>query len=115
MTSTRWQDWVNIAAGLWLILSNWLFGFSPTGAAFWVFAILGFGIASLAIFNLMVPGNQRLGWISVLLGFFVFVTPWFSTFGFMQRWNAWIIGAIVVTFALWELAKPNQEHKPHPV
>lgn len=42
-------SWVNLMLGAWTIVSPWVFGYSPNGAAMWNNIILGAAVIVLAI------------------------------------------------------------------
>jgi hypothetical protein len=44
---STWEEWINLALGLWLVVSPWLLGFAHTGAMHFSIAI-GAGIAFFA-------------------------------------------------------------------
>ncbi|MEN2982872.1 MAG: SPW repeat protein [Thermus sp.] len=46
---TRWQDWVNLVLGVWLILSPWLLGFSGLTNATWNAILVGILVGALAL------------------------------------------------------------------
>jgi len=49
----QWEEWVNLALGVWLILSPWILGFSANANAMGNAVIVGIICAILAIFGLM--------------------------------------------------------------
>ena len=44
----EWEEWVNMAVGLWLIASPWLLGFMANTNAMWTHVILGICTAALS-------------------------------------------------------------------
>jgi hypothetical protein len=44
----EWEEWVNIAVGVWIVLSPWLLGFAGITAAMWTHVVLGVVIAGMA-------------------------------------------------------------------
>lgn len=40
-TFAEWEEWLNLALGLWLMASPWLLGFTGNYYAFWTHLILG--------------------------------------------------------------------------
>jgi hypothetical protein len=44
----EWEEWVNLAVGVWLLASPWLLGFAGVRSAMWVSVILGAVIAVMA-------------------------------------------------------------------
>jgi hypothetical protein len=47
-----WEEWVNLAIGLWLVISPWLLGFTGLTNAFWGALIAGLVVAVLAAVEL---------------------------------------------------------------
>src|ERR1700741_1314839 len=47
-----WQEWANVALGVWLVISPWIVGFSGLVAALWNAVIVGAVIAVLALWAL---------------------------------------------------------------
>ena len=44
----EWEEWVNMAIGLWLIASPWLLGFMANTSAMWTHVVLGICTAALS-------------------------------------------------------------------
>jgi hypothetical protein len=47
-----WQEWANVAFGIWLVISPWAVGFSGLVAAMWNAVIVGAIVAVLAVWAL---------------------------------------------------------------
>jgi hypothetical protein len=47
-----WQEWANVALGLWLAVSPWILGFSALVPAMWNALIVGCVVAALALWAL---------------------------------------------------------------
>jgi hypothetical protein len=47
-----WQEWANVALGLWLAVSPWILGFSALVPAMWYALIVGCVVAALALWAL---------------------------------------------------------------
>ncbi|MCL4801457.1 MAG: SPW repeat protein [Burkholderiales bacterium] len=47
-----WEEWVNLALGVWLAVSPWLLGFSGLASAMWNALIAGAIVAVLALWAL---------------------------------------------------------------
>jgi len=47
-------------------------------------------------------------WLNLLLGAWVFLSPWFLGFSQDQggSWDAWVLGILLALVALWALAAP---------
>jgi membrane associated rhomboid family serine protease len=102
---TRWQDWVRAALGAWLFVSAWVLGTAAeTMAGAWNFWIVGLAVVLVSLWALYMPGEQLPHWIGLLLGAWVFVSPW--AFGLVLQpagWSAWIVGLAVVVLSGWVL------------
>ncbi|AEV16664.1 MAG: SPW repeat protein [Thermus sp.] len=98
---TRWQDWVNLVLGVWLILSPWLLGFSGTAAAMWNAVILGVAVGLMALLHLR-GGPMWEEWLNVLLGVWLILSPWLLGFSGLTNatWNAILVGILVGALAL---------------
>lgn len=105
MKTKRWQDWLNLLLGAWLVASPWVLNYKESlpGAArnAW---IAGSAIAILAVAALSIPKS----WEEVLnfiLGAWVLASPWvlgFSTDNAAVL-NAAIVGLSVMFLAAWNL------------
>lgn len=121
----KWQDWVNFALGLWVIVSPWTIEHvmaSPstpggvTEAAIWNHYVIGLAVVTLAVVAAY-AWNAWEEWTNVVLGAWLLISPWVlgysASTGLM--WNAVITGALIVLFAgwtLWEEQGPKQLSKP---
>ena len=47
-----WEEWVNLATGLWLVISPWVLGFTGLTNAFWGALMAGLVVAVLAAVEL---------------------------------------------------------------
>jgi hypothetical protein len=47
-----WEEWANVALGVWLVISPWILGFSALDAATWNAVIVGLVVATLALWEL---------------------------------------------------------------
>ena len=47
-----WEEWANVALGIWLLISPWVLGFSSMMAAMWNAVIVGIVVAALALWAL---------------------------------------------------------------
>ncbi len=47
-----WEEWANVALGVWLAISPWVLGFSATVPAMWNAVIIGVVMAALALWTL---------------------------------------------------------------
>jgi SPW repeat len=107
----KWQDWVTLAVGIWLLFSPWLLGFyTAIPAASWNFFIAGIAFAIFAAFGL----NLRTAWetwVNLGLGIWMIASPWVLGFRgtIAARDGAIIVGVVVMVMAVWTLA---ERHTP---
>jgi hypothetical protein len=47
-----WQEWANVALGIWLVISPWILGFNAVVPAMWNAVIIGVVAAVLALWAL---------------------------------------------------------------
>ena len=101
----RWQNWIIALVGIWLFISPWVL--TTTGSAdvarnAW---IVGAAIFVVALIALGTPNNPTADWVNVLLGVWLFISPWVLGYAGVKdgAWNAWILGVITVILALWAL------------
>ncbi|MEJ8848543.1 SPW repeat protein [Variovorax rhizosphaerae] len=101
----HWQDPLNAALGVWLILSPWLVGFqdleTPTMNAVAVGILLG----AAALGATFVPRAWE-EWTEGALGLWMVISPWALGFASMRdpMMNAVVTGIAVVVLAVWVLA-----------
>lgn len=107
MAMNRWQDWVDVAVGAWMFGSPWALKYaSESMPAAWNAYILG---ALLVIFALVEVSAPKF-WeeaINIVAGLWAIASPWVLGFTFhgLAMWNAIIVGAIVLAFAVWALVQ----------
>lgn len=57
----------------------------------------------------MKPWTSWQDWTSVVLGAWIFFTPWIFQYDFgAPGWNAWIFGAAICVVGIWGLAQPSR-------
>jgi hypothetical protein len=103
---TRWQDWVTALVGIWLFISPWVLsttGSTDVASNAW---IIGAAIFVVALIALGTPNNPTAEWINVVLGVWLFISPWVLGYTGVKdgSWNAWIFGVVTVILALWALS-----------
>lgn len=102
----RWQDWVALVLGLWLLASPWLLGYSALQAASWNAVILGVGIAVFAAAALAKPAAWE-EWINLAMGAWLVISPWVLGFSdaAVATWNQVIVGLLVGVDAAWAMTR----------
>jgi BON domain-containing protein/SPW repeat-containing protein len=101
---TNWLSGVSMLAGLWLIVSAFLFGgFGNSSGGAWNSLIVGIVIATLAAGRAYQPDiGAGLSWINAILGAWMIAAPFVYDYTFNQArtWNSIIVGFIIVIFAI---------------
>lgn len=98
----RWQDWVNIVLGGWLILAPFIgIGVNHDIAA-WNSYVAG---AVVAIFTIAALARPQLWeeWLNLIVGLWLIAAPF--VLGYTQQtgpmWNQIIVGLLIGADALW--------------
>lgn len=47
-----WEEYLNLALGLWVSMAPWVLGFAEAGSATWLHLVIGLAVAALAAFEL---------------------------------------------------------------
>lgn len=94
---------INILAGVWLIISPYVLGFSAFQAATTNSVILGIIIAAMAIVRMSIARSTWASWANVILGVWLLVSPFLLLYFDLltPTWNSIVLGLIVVVFAGW--------------
>ena len=56
-----WEEWSNLALGLWAAVSPWLFGFQTNAGATWTHVIVGCAVFALAAVQLWLVSRRPPG------------------------------------------------------
>ncbi|OGA23062.1 MAG: hypothetical protein A3I01_17555 [Betaproteobacteria bacterium RIFCSPLOWO2_02_FULL_65_24] len=112
MRTKRWQDWVELLLGVWLVVSPWVVGYTDIEAARLNAVILGIAIVVYSVIELGVPKAWE-EWVSAAMGLWLVVSPFVLNFSQQAAatWNAIVIGALILVFALWALSKDYWPHR----
>ena len=102
----RWQDWLDVLLGGWLIVSPWQLSYTVQSDAATSNA-LGLG-AVLVVFNLLSAcrlsdtGQEIL---NILLGIWLIISPYALNFALVKSplINTVLVGSAVVILACWQL------------
>ena len=108
VATTRWASWANLILGVILFISPWysVTWFNSTSS--WNAWILGVCIVLIAIWALSSAAPAFVSWINVILGIWVFISPWvlrFASASNLEAWTAWVIGALVFLLAAYIMAQ----------
>nr|HET6901364.1 SPW repeat protein [Ktedonobacteraceae bacterium] len=107
---TRWQDWCNLVLGVILFIAPWFTVSWSHMNSSWDAWILGVVIVLVSLWALATPGTIVPKVINLILGIWVFISPWILGFAYMAgiAWSAWIIGALVIILSAWALTQMQQ-------
>jgi len=100
----RFASGINIIAGIWTIISPWVYGFYNGVGNVWNSVIVGIIIAIFAAIRFFgTAGTVWLSWINALLGIWLILSPWI--YGFTdntgRKWNSVIVGIVVLVLSIW--------------
>ena len=114
-TQGRWQDWLNLVLGIWLLFTPFFYQLSTLNAAAWNAYLLGTAVAVFAAWALAQP----LRWpeaVNLVLGVWLLFAPWLLGFTDVaaSAWNSWVVGAIVAVDAIWAIAAERMMPRPTP-
>ena len=108
----RWQEWINVALGLWLFVSPF-FGFgNDTGAAAlnaYIFGVIIMVLSGSALFLSQIWEE----WINMAIGIWLFIAPFVLGFSLMHgvMLNQMDVGAALFFISLWAaVMHPPYEH-----
>lgn len=99
---------LNFLAGVWTVISVWVYGAAYTGGSAWNGVVVGIVIAVFAAIRFLAPRSATsLSWINALLGVWLIISPW--VFGYAGTniplmWNGVIFGIIVLILGVWSAA-----------
>ncbi len=111
--SIRWQDWMNVLLGFWLVVSPWEMEYSLNGAA--TANACGVGVV-LLLFNLISVArllDQGQEIFNILLGIWLVFSPYSLSFTTEREpsINAIVIGAMIVVLAGWQIYDATKSKK----
>ena len=111
MALKRWQDWLNVILGAWMVTSPWVLDFVTSLAAptAWILGAAIVVFAGSAVY-------MHKTWeeaLSIILGICLFVSPW--AVGFAEQrtpaMNAVSVGLFVTAFAVWAMVRETAVQK----
>ncbi|HEY9720709.1 MAG TPA: SPW repeat protein [Oscillatoriaceae cyanobacterium] len=103
MSDAKVPSWINVIAGIWLIISPFVLGFGALHYATANFVVMGVVIALLSALVLWHPQDGWASWINLFLGIWLIFSPYIYGFNEMMTptSNSIIIGVIVAAVSLW--------------
>lgn len=113
MEEKQWQYGMNIVFGILLFVMPWLLGFETViPLRSWDFFVIGVAIVGFAA--LAMHMRSRMGeWASLILGIWMFVSPWVLGFigNIPARNAAWVLGVMVFLLSLWARVERTQTQR----
>lgn len=110
-TWVRWQNWCTTLLGLLIFLSPWYLQLFTLHASSWNVWCSGIVILIVSLWSLGLPESPILQWANVILGLWVFISPW--AIGYWdfagQAWSSWTMGILVALLSGWVLLEQKQE------
>jgi hypothetical protein len=102
---------VNILAGIWLIISPFVLGFSGTASATNAI-VVGIIVGVLALIRAMSTENTAwIGWVNAILGVWLLLSSLFVGYATMGAlWNSVILGIIVIVFSALSATTSKQQY-----
>ncbi len=101
----KWEDWVGIGLGVWLIASPWALGFSDQAAPTMNALIMG-SILVLDELLEVVVHEMAEEWLDLVAGLWLMVSP--LVLGFASQTaasaNTVAVGVLTVLFAAWAMS-----------
>ena len=106
LKSLKWEDWLGVALGLWLIGSPWVLGYAESSASATMNALfLGATLIFLEQLNLDVHEDLE-EWIDIVAGAWLVISP--VALGFahvgVAALNAVGVGLLAIALAIWALS-----------
>lgn len=99
--SKRWQDWTNLALGIYVFLSPWILRYNTLGSATALANWLGAIVAIISVIALAVPRAWE-EWVNFIVGILLGISPW--VVGFATRHvptvSDVILGIVILLVAL---------------
>jgi hypothetical protein len=96
----KWEDWLGIALGAWLVVSPWALGYSDQSAATMNALVMGTVLVLEELFELGVHETVE-EWIDLVAGLWLMLSP--VALGFaphaVASWNALAVGLLTIVFA----------------
>jgi hypothetical protein len=100
----RWQVWITVLLGVWLIASPWILGYAGRLSAAGEAYLIGVAIMAIALLARVRPQRWQ-EWTAVTLGVGLALSPWVLAFSDLTAptWNMVAVGTITATVDGWGL------------
>lgn len=104
----RAPNWLMLVLGIWLFISPWVI--AATGGIWswnaWAVGVLVV-ISSFAALSRVAEWEE---WINLILGIWLFVSPWVLGFAgnTVAAWDSFLVGVAIVLVAIWGIVAARQ-------
>ncbi|CAM3884214.1 hypothetical protein GCM10009799_48030 [Nocardiopsis rhodophaea] len=107
----RWEDWVAVAAGVAAAISFAWHGM--VGAPMLALYLTGLLTVLAAVLSITRPGLIASEAVMIVLGAFMFLSPWLVGFADVAAgaWTAWILGVVIAAVGAVDLPMANRAHR----
>jgi hypothetical protein len=116
--TARAPSWINMALGMWVLVSPWLLGFTESGGAAANAVVTGLAITMVATVA-VARSSPSASWGNLLLAIWLFASPWVVGYTEVRSAsrNAWFIAVMVTLFAFITLvtASPERDDRRSPL
>lgn len=111
---TKWITWVNVALGLWLLISPFTFGYSGSKgalAAFWNSVIVGLLIGAISLSEALAKETPATSWFVSVLGIWMVFAPYLLDYVAITPVlrNSLIVGLVVAALAGYQAMQASQD------
>src|SRR5262249_48145112 len=106
----KWEDWIGLALGAWLLVSPWVLGFSDQAAPTMNALIMG---SILVLDEMLELAVHELAeeWLDLVAGLWLMISP--LVLGFANQpaasWNTVAVGVLTVLFAAWAMSPLDEK------
>ncbi len=107
----RWQDWVAVALGVYLMLATlWT---TTSGSALSTMLVLGALLVVAAAWSLAMPGSLTSEYAHMAIGVLLFISPWVLGYSALTgaAWTSWLVGILAVIAGAAALSEATAAHK----
>ncbi|WP_303904668.1 SPW repeat protein [Thiohalomonas denitrificans] len=108
----RWQDWMNLLLGIWLVAAPYLMIYDPgfDGIASWNSYLVGAALVIVTGIDLIKPMPWR-EWVVLVLGIWLIISAFLLGFlagNQIALWNGIVTGIVVVIGSASALRAPEK-------
>jgi hypothetical protein len=108
-TPYRVATGLSVLAGLWVLVSPFILGYSDQSmadenSALWNDVVLGIAVAVLGAIMFFTSARYGwVGWISAILGLWLLISPWVLNFSDNNSalWNNVVFGVVAIVLGGW--------------